>query len=403
MTAQASTAGTLAPLQPIIVRDGRGFDLGSKARSLAWPYPSVTAGCLRSLAGRQGRGADALAALKALNVRGPFPWDGRVLYFPAPVDVQPATDASGRRFHRLVPPEAAFGDAASTGSEWMRWIGRWFDRRSDDTRAARDPRPATLATPQIAHLDKVSAGPAWWSSADYERWQLPDGERDIAIGESPPFAHGFPTATRTHAKIDASSGRSEHVFQTAGLDFSPARPQTEPIGIAVDVRGDPACIEALAQPTMTTLGGERRAAWWERSGAVQSALAMQQINLRLNAWWKGRRGRRRLRAVLVTPAYFRTGWWPDWIDADSHSGTLPHADLPLTLVAAASRRWTGVSGWDMETHSPKPMRRLVPAGSVFYFETDATSIDFNKISLTSICSDEASRRDGFGLVLWGVD
>ena len=44
----------LEPRDPLLVRDGRPFSAepGARARSLPLPYPSVTAGCWRTLKGK---------------------------------------------------------------------------------------------------------------------------------------------------------------------------------------------------------------------------------------------------------------------------------------------------------------------------------------------------------------
>lgn len=420
---QAALAGALLPLQPLVVRDGRNFDLGSKARTLPWPYPSVLAGAVRSLIGRQGEGEAMVERLKQLQVRGPFPWDGEKLYLPAPADMH-LTAVSGKLYdyERLVP-----GDATQTPlppqaapdklRAWLERLGRYVRWYLPPAQAAAevDPAEVVLPTLQVKKLEKTPPGPAWWSSSDYLAWATP---RDrITLGQSPPFATGLPTAVRTHARIDSLSGKNDEVFQTTGLDFT-RRPdettlagrdyaarqrQWAPLGLAVDVRGDANCLQHLSAPLMTTLGGERRAAWWEPGERIADALAMRELTRSTAQYWRSKECRKRLRAVLLTPAYFRTGWWPDWLSTASCSGVLPGTDLRLTLVAAATRRWSGVSGWDMELNRPKPTRRLVPAGSVFYFKVAEGLVDFEEIHMISLCSGEQSRRDGFGLALWGVE
>lgn len=419
---QSALAGALLPLQPLVVRDGRNFDLGSKARTLPWPYPSVPAGAVRSLIGRQGEGAAMVERLKQLQVRGPFPWDGEKLYLPAPADMHLAAVLPGRfyEYERLTPGDATQTPPPDTQDKlraWLQRLGRFvrWHLPPAQTTAEVDPAVVALQTLQVKKLEKSPPGLAWWSSSDYLAWATPRDK--ITIGNPPPFAAGLPAAVRTHARIDGLSGQNDEVFQTTGLDFT-RRPdkaalagrdyaarqrQWAPLGLAVDVRGDADCLRHLSRPLMTTLGGERRAAWWEPGERIADALAMRELTQSTARYWRSSGCRKRLRAVLLTPAYFRTGWWPDWLSTASGSGVLPGTDLRLTLVAAATRRWSGVSGWDMEQNRPKPTRRLVPAGSVFYFKVGEGAVDFEKIHMISLCSDEQSRRDGFGLALWGVE
>jgi len=80
--------------------------------------------------------------------------------------------------------------------------------------------------------------------------------------------------------------------------------------------------------------------------------------------------------------------------------------VKLNLVSACTGRWKPISGWSLEKgrRGPKPIRRLVPAGSVYFFEVlegDASALAKN-LWLRSVCDDEQDRRDGFGLALWGI-
>ena len=121
----------------------------------------------------------------------------------------------------------------------------------------------------------------------------------------------------------------------------------------------------------------------------------------------------KMRMVLATPAIFSDGWKPGWLRVGQKSGApdcWPNG-LKLKLVSACIDRWKPISGWSLEDGrhgskpGPKPIRRLVPAGSVYFFEIegdgDATTLAKN-LWLKSVCDDEQDRRDGFGLALWGI-
>lgn len=61
---------------------------------------------------------------------------------------------------------------------------------------------------------------------------------------------------------------------------------------------------------------------------------------------------------FATPAYFNRGWKPDnW-----------PFEIKCELTGAAIERHVGVSGWDMMHNLPKPHRKLIPAGSVYFFK-----------------------------------
>ena len=69
-------------------------------------------------------------------------------------------------------------------------------------------------------------------------------------------------------------------------------------------------------------------------------------------------------------------------------------------------RWKPISGWGLENVivGPKRVRRLVPAGSVYFFKIVPGSAAelLDKLWLHSVADDDQDRRDGFGLALWGL-
>lgn len=119
--------------------------------------------------------------------------------------------------------------------------------------------------------------------------------------------------------------------------------------------------------------------------------------------------------ILATPAIFSNGWLPAWLKckrlddgSDVLEGTPPGAsdDLKLRLISACVDRWKPISGWSAEAKSrgPKAIRRMVPAGSVYFFEVQpgGNSSELGKLWLRSVCDKEEDRKDGFGLAVWGI-
>ena len=106
--------------------------------------------------------------------------------------------------------------------------------------------------------------------------------------------------------------------------------------------------------------------------------------------------------MLGTPAIFTGDWQPGWLKAGA---PVLNTTFRLRLVGAALERWRPVSGWSLEKGcvGPKPVRRLVPAGGVYFFEVaEGSAAALADRWLESICDDPQDRRDGFGLALWGV-
>ena len=125
----------------------------------------------------------------------------------------------------------------------------------------------------------------------------------------------------------------------------------------------------------------------------------------------GLEGKTRLRMVLATPGMFQGGWLPGWIDGRSYEGIIPGTGTRVTLRAAAVGRWAAVSGFSMEKAAGKfgrrPIRRVAPAGSVYYLEqTGGEPLPVDKVWLQPVSDVQDgvfdAARDGFGLALWGL-
>ncbi|GAK61611.1 CRISPR-associated protein, Cmr3 family [Candidatus Vecturithrix granuli] len=110
---------------------------------------------------------------------------------------------------------------------------------------------------------------------------------------------------------------------------------------------------------------------------------------------------KRFKLYLMTPAIFGQGWLPCWLDAKTFEGT--YHNLRLRLETAMLGKSFGVGGFDMARKRPKKMRRVVPAGSVYYFEIVQGTIDeaITVFHNQSIADGEKNRKQGFGLTLIG--
>ena len=93
---------------------------------------------------------------------------------------------------------------------------------------------------------------------------------------------------------------------------------------------------------------------------------------------------------IATPAIFKGGFKPPVPDC-------------AELLAAAVCGYDSVGGFDMKNRRPKPMRRAVRAGSVFYYElTQNTPANREAIlGLHGSSIGDFSREDGFGICYVG--
>jgi CRISPR-associated protein Cmr3 len=152
-------------------------------------------------------------------------------------------------------------------------------------------------------------------------------------------------------------------------------------------------------------GGERRLARWQAGQAGAAWRCPDELTAAL-------RKAKAVRLVLATPALFARGWLPGWLDETTLEGRPPGtSSLRLRLVGGCVERWRPISGWGLENGAigPKPVRRLTPAGSVYFFtvqEGSAAELAGPACWLRSVIDEETDkaqdRRDGFGLGLWGI-
>jgi len=106
--------------------------------------------------------------------------------------------------------------------------------------------------------------------------------------------------------------------------------------------------------------------------------------------------------VLLTPAIFKNGWYPDFLN-EQFEGEFE--GIKLKLIAAAIDKPQYIGGWDIQNNKPKPMFKVVPAGSVYYFELknekDRNKI-FEKFNYQSIVTiDDKYKKEGYGVVVIG--
>ena len=108
----------------------------------------------------------------------------------------------------------------------------------------------------------------------------------------------------------------------------------------------------LAREGLLKLGGEGKPAAFKKVEKIRIQAPQLQGNY--------------FKLYFATPAVFAQGWLPGWIDETTLVGT--YGGLKLRLLTACLGRYEPIGGFDMGKKRPKPLRRGVPAGSVYYFE-----------------------------------
>ncbi|MDI6871120.1 MAG: type III-B CRISPR module-associated protein Cmr3 [Bacillota bacterium] len=382
----------IKPHDPVVARDGRPFGAGeggNRARSLDWIYPSVVAGAVRTvlgkaLAGEAKRPFDdpqLVARVKRIAVAGPLLEVAEVLYLPAPRDFFAYREGE-RQLHLALRPRPL------------------LDGEGVDL-------PPGLWPMEFTTNAKPAPSPSFWRVQDYARWLATDDPEGFA----PADGHGLlPKEERVHVQIDPQTGRAEDgklyttqtlVFNDIPLERPDGRTRVVNAVARAEAAGDSEAASLLAGlAELHPFGGERRLAKLEGSPDESAWSCPEEIRKAL-----ARAGGVRL--GLATPAIFAGGWRPGWLDRDSLEGTLPGSGVRVRLKGACVDRWRPLSGWNLEKgrRGPKPIRRLVPAGAVYFFELCDGAGSGSALAdwwLHPVSDEEQDRRDGFGLATYGV-
>jgi CRISPR-associated protein Cmr3 len=103
---------------------------------------------------------------------------------------------------------------------------------------------------------------------------------------------------------------------------------------------------------------------------------------------------------FATPAIFKKGWLPDWINEKTFEGN--YKEIKLKLIACSIGKYKLIGGWDLANNRPKPMYKAVPSGSVYYFKIlDDTSAERIKEVFHLKNISDINPEEGVGLSLVG--
>ena len=408
----------VTPTDPLVARDGRPFGAGqgNRMRSLTWPLPSVVAGSFRTALVKSNPEWDFTKrtpiGVMRCEVAGVFPCGQRgsdlELYLPGPRDAVAEPDNNGsdgkkiKMIHRLKPAKADGGCDLPSGLLPVLMPGN-----------GEDFKPAKM--------------PTWWPVSRLTDWLL---------GETITFDDSFlldpVQENRDHVCINPESGAAMtgQIFTSTGLNLSMlsrfgcrSHDRFEKRFMHVSLHARVTIDQKHAQAVnnlriFSPLGGERRLVHWKQcKGIIQGWTCPEAIHQAL----RNLQPNQGVRMVLATPAIFKNGWLPDWINRESLLGK-PFGDGPtLQLVGAVVPRWKAVSGWALQGHQsregetpspvvpaqgpgPKAIRRMVLAGAVYFFKLCDGNPQILATNgwLRSVSDSPIDRRDGFGFAVWGT-
>jgi CRISPR-associated protein Cmr3 len=371
------------PRDPLIFRDGRPFTAvpGSRATTIAFPFPSTIAGAIRTMAGTDASTGhfdkNRISELLEKDIRGPLlivlDNKGMVIdwLLPAPADaVLFKTQDISKGYLRALSPITMLSEI-KTDLQELNILG--FMKIVKDKTYPNPPR--------------------FWYWKKFQKWL--DTPKDYEITLKNLGINGPIKDNRVHVSIDpeTQTGLPGALFQTSGLEFTHVESNEDELTNLSKLHELGMLIEADFDLSheIGFLGGERRIVQWQKtdSGFKSCPEKIKQKIL----------DQKRCRLILLTPGYFEAGYLPKRLQ-------VVHG-LNATIEAAAIPRYQTVSGWDYKISKPKPTRRLTPAGSVYFLKlTKANEQQIEKFIdstwMQNVSDEEQARRDGFGLAVLGT-
>jgi CRISPR-associated protein Cmr3 len=159
-------------------------------------------------------------------------------------------------------------------------------------------------------------------------------------------------------------------------------------GFVADVEG----CSLLPTAGLVRLGGDGRMARLSRwAGAAPDWSAPREAVIRS----------RRFRWVLQTPAIFSGGWLPRSLREAADRWFIERDGFRARLVSVAIAAPELAGGWDLIRRGPKPFRRMVPAGSVYWFDIETGSGEAAWALFHGQSVSDEKAQEGFGLVHLG--
>jgi len=367
----------IMPHGALMFRDPRPSVVGGTAKSRDFPPPSVTAGTVRTLRAKQLDMAFTKSNAETLlswSVLGPLLALDNEIFFPVPQDLQ----VRGGAVVPLRPLSVGAGSGVNL-PHLLRPIGctgNSFKPEPTGRFLAAGGVYDWLADPPAA---PPLSGDVWFDPSLDPRTRL-------KMNNTTETAEAGMLYTTEMVLLDRGRGfPGPSVFQAGSLLVRFDQP-IDPAVHRIGGDGGIARFEAVADEDP-----------WPSAPPDSLANALAAA--------------KRVRMQLATPAFFKAGWCPDWLDPAATPensplrGSPPGASghLELELVGACVPRWRPLGGWDLLRGGPKPLRRLVPAGSVYFFQvkTGDPRVLASDLWLRSVCTNQ-QERDGFGLALWGV-
>ncbi|MDQ7032454.1 MAG: type III-B CRISPR module-associated protein Cmr3 [Desulfonauticus sp.] len=348
----------ITPMDTLFFRDSKPFYMGEEtwSDSMSLPYPSVIYGALRSVyfANNSGEIKKANTAYDPtinLNIKSICFKIGNSIYFPLPLDCIKYKDSNEKKIHttlKLLKKEYFFSDI---------------------------PLDYIVGLDNDKKIENILNGLIRQSNLKkYLNSHLLD---PFVVKKLSDVIESEPKIGITRSRKTLSSDESK-LYRVDMKRFK------ENFSIVVDFEG-----LNLPNTGLLKLGGEGKGALYSVNKDVVPNIDFPNFN----------NNETYFKLVLTTPAIFKKGWIPAWIDEETLIGNIN--SLKLKLLSVVMGKPIYISGFDIKNRRPKPMFKAVPHGSVYYFKLLKGT--FNEIKDNFHCKSisDINNKQGFGITFVG--
>ncbi|BCB96575.1 type III-B CRISPR module-associated protein Cmr3 [Dissulfurispira thermophila] len=353
---------TINALDVLFLRDGKPFTMGSDTwgSGISLPYPSMIYGVLRSLYFSHNISMLKHAApidelnhndpTRNLKIKGIYLKRASDLLFPVPMDCVVLKNSRDEKLIPLMPVKAQCISNCKTSA------------------VLRPEKGEQIESAEDGWIDKAAMEE--YLNGIYENMSY-SKLSDFVLSE---------------AKIGIARNNKTHIAEDSML-YRVGMKRLKDTTIVVDIDG----LE-IPDAGIIKIGGEGRPASFKAIDIDETSILQPAINSNKIE---------KIKLYIATPAIFKKGWLPQTIDDRDLEGEIN--GIGLKLITAAIGRPLYVGGFDIKK-GPKPMKRAVPAGSVYYFEIHGQYSNeqiINALHDKAISDREQDRQQGFGIAYVG--
>lgn len=380
-----------------LFRDGRPFAAGEQARaaSIFPPTPRTVQGMIRSARLTQSGASFTDQQTWSKDVGTPEDFGDLTLRGPVLArrkEMDRGEGSGSISVERYFPLPADVARLSLGGvSGWQALVPR--DDRRIKTNLNTKPRPKEgeqRSQPQLLlppdNCEPQKFGESWLDEDGLLAYLRGDGfdahVHPVKDEEGKPLL--YEREPRLGIQIESKAKRTAEgkLYQVEFIRLA------EGVGLLVEVAG----VE-LDDTGLVQLGGEARAGRYKTAAGTSFDLSRDRRLTKRND------ARRRFKLYLATPAIFEGGWLPGAFERATLSGTWQ--GIELTLVSAAIGKPQPIGGRNIASRDDqRKIQRAVPAGSVYFFETEARAEEvFGKFD--GRCISDVDATIGFGLCYVG--